>query len=478
MNPMFRDYDTVELLIKDPKHNEKPLRQLAQYLENTIAPIRRLIDYYSKILTWDYVVIPQVDKKELKSPAFKKAENKVYDFLENFNPKQMFTKMMHGAILEDTKFWYLRDSEYGYTFQELPSEYCMITGRNELGFTYSFNMTYFFRPGTRLDQYPPEFTEYYLDMMNYDRKKGGIKTSDVIVEIKEGKWYYWRELPSTKAFTFKFNNLISGLTPPMMGVFLDAVNIAQFRDLQKTKTALDTYKLLLGQIPRNKDSKSGQKPDDFAYTAQTAAKFATLIKGALPPQVDFKITPFDNIQAFSFENADNKNSIVGDALKTFLNNSGSSQSLSINEKPNSSSVKSNQIVDSSFVSHMYCQAEAIMNLLIRNNVSPKIKFDIKFEGTIFDVEERKTTAKDMASIGIVIRDKIAASWGLNGRQLDRLLEASHENGWPSKLIPIQSSFQTSNKGANKNGRPKGDAGSLSDAGEVSQDSGNDEDSEE
>ncbi|MBW3021062.1 hypothetical protein KY334_07235, partial [Candidatus Woesearchaeota archaeon] len=372
MNPAYRDYETVETLLRDPKHNEKALRQLSQYLSNTIAPIKRLIDYYSKILTWDYVLIPQVEEKELRTSAYKKAENKVYDFLESFNIKKMFTEMMQGSILEDTKFYYLRESEYGNTFQELPSDYCIITAKNEISYEVAFNMTYFFRPGTRLDLYPPEFTDYYLDMMNYDQKKGGIRTSDVIVEMKEGKWCYWRQLDPKKCFTFKFNNIISGLTPPLLGLFLDAVNIEQFRNLQKTKTALDAYKLLIGTIPRNKENKSGSKADDFAYSAATVAKFAALLKGAMPQGVDFKVTPFEKVESFNFENSDTKHNVVSTALKSFLNNSGSSQVLSINDKPNASSSKSNQLIDESFVVHMYSQAEGIINLILKN-ISPKYR---------------------------------------------------------------------------------------------------------
>ena len=469
MNPKYQDYDTVEKLISNPKHNERTLRELSQYLYNAITPIKRVIDYYSKILTWDYVLIPNVTDEDLESSAFTKAENRVYDFLESLNIKKMFTEMMQGAMLEDTKFYYLRESELGHTFQELPSDYCLITAKNEVSYEFAFDMTYFFRSGTRLDQYPPEFTEYYLDMMNYDRSKGGTKTDDVIVEVKDGKWFYWRQLDPSKAFTFKFNNLVAGLTPPLMGLFLDAVNIEQFRSLQNTKTALDAYKLLIGTVPRNKDNKTGNKSDDFAITASTVAKFAAMLKGALPTGVDFKVTPFEKVEAFNFEKADSKDSITGKALKNFLNNSGSSQVLSINEKPNASSSKSNQIIDESFVSHMYAQAEGILNLILKSYISPKYKFNIKFQGTIFDKEERRKDASELASIGVVSIDLIASARGLNARQLGRLLASSHAKGYPEKLVPVQSSFQSASKSDDENGRPKKDLKDLNENGEINQD---------
>jgi len=470
MNPQSQDYDDVAQLISDPKHNEKSLRRLSQYLYNTIMPIRRVIDYYSKILTWDYVLIPNVEEKELKTTAYKKAENRVYDFLESLDVKKMFTEMMKGAMLEDTKFHYLRESEYGYTFQELPSDYCMITAKNEVSYEYAFDMTYFFRQGTSLEGYPPEFTEYYMDMMNYDRRNGSIKTKDLIVETKNGRWFYWRKLDPLKAFTFKFNSIVSGLTPPLMGLFLDAVNIDQFRNLEKTKTALDAYKLLIGTVPRNKENKSGNKADDFAITAATVARFAAMIKGALPDGVDFKVTPFDKVEAFNFEKSDNKDSITGEALKNFLNNSGSSQVLSINDKPNTSSSKSNQLIDESFVIHMYSIAEGILDLIIKNFVSSKFKMNIKLQGTIFDKEERKKDAQDLASVGFVSIDLMAAARGFNGRQFRRLLASSNAHGFPDKLEPVQSAYHTADPNKkSENGKPKSDDKDLDDSGEISRD---------
>ena len=414
------------------------------------------------------MLIPQVEESEMSSSAYKKAENKAYDFLEKMSIKKIFTEMMLGAVLEDTKFYYLRESMNGLTFQELPTDYCLITSKNEIGYEFAFNMTYFFQPGTRLDQYPPEFTQYYIEMMGYDRKKGDIRTNDVIVETKNGQWSYWRQLDPKKAFTFKFNNVVAGLTPPLMGLFLDAVNIDQFRKLYKTKTTLDAYKLLIGTVPRNKENKSGNKADDFAITASTVAKFATLIKNSLPDGVDFKVTPFDNIEAFKFDNQDEKSNLTGTALKSFYNNSGSSQTFTINDKPNASSSQSGQKIDEVFVSHMYSQAEMIIDLLLNNHICSKHRFSVKLRGTIFDKKERQEDANQLASIGVVSMDLIASARGLNARQLERLIAKSHARGFPEKLIPIQSAFHSSGEEGEK-GRPKEDVENLSDAGELDRD---------
>lgn len=471
MNPMFKDYETVQKLIQNPKMNEKVLRQLSQYLYNVMMPIKRLIKYYSTILTWDYMIIPQVEEKELTTPSFIKYENKVYDFMESFNIKKMFLEMMEGAMLEDTKFYYLRESENGYTFQELPSDYCMIVSKNEVSYEFAFDMSYFFRAGTRLDLYPPEFTDYYMEMLNYDKSKGDRRTNNAIIETKNGRWFYWRKLDSTKAFTFKFNNLFAGLTPPMLGLFLDTINIAQSKDLQKTQSQLDAYNLLIATIPRNKDNRSGNKADDFAISASTVAKFAAMIKSNMQDGVDFKVMPFDEVKSFTFDKGNSNKNLAETALDNFYKSTGSSQTTTLNDKPNQSTTLNAQKVDEAFVTHMYSIAEGIMGLVIKKHISSKYKFDIKFTGTIFDKKERIENAHKMASIGIVSMDLLASSIGLNARQLQRLVASSNAKGYPEKLKPIQSAFQTSTKDLeeSKVGREKKNIDELDDSGMATRD---------
>lgn len=458
MNPFYQDRDKVEEMVSNPRANELGLRRLAQYLENTIMPLKRIMDYYSKILTWDYIIIPTLaDEKDLRGSAFKKAENRIYDFLDAFNPKKAMTDVMKGCVLEDGKFYYLRQSAEGVALQELPSDYCMITHKTELGYKFAFNMSYFLRAGVDFDNFAPEFREWYAEVVGYDKNR---KYDDLKVEMKDGKYFYWKTLPEDKAWVFKFDPVHAGLTPPLLGLFIDSVEVDTYRKLQKAKTALEAYKLIIGTVPRHKDNKTGNAKDDFALQAATVAKFAAMLKGSMPEGVDFKVTPFESIQAFDFPNSQNKNDISGRALKNLLNNSGSSQVMSINEKPNASAIKAGQTIDASFVEHLYLQAEIFVNYQLKL-IAPKYGFKIKFEGTIFDKEERTKQAKEWAAMGI-ITDKIGASMGLTPREFDKAINYFVSRGYPDKLKPLQSSFNSNT--AKENGRPNKDVEDLSDGG--------------
>jgi hypothetical protein len=353
---------------------------------------------------------------------------------------------MNGAITEDAKYYYKRESENGIALQEMPSDYCKIVYEDEVSYRYAFNMNYFLKSGVNLDGFAPEFGLYY---------------QKIFIDNKAPDRYNpnWVELDPDKAFVFKFDMFQAGITPPMIGLFIDAVEIDTYRTLKATKTALDAYKLLVGSIPRHKESKSGNKKNDFALTSTMAAEFSNLIRNTLPEGMDFKATPFEDVKLFEFGQSQNQADISDVALRNLINNSGSSQIMSIN-KPMQSTVNSAQKVDESFVSHLYLQAEDFINYQL-SKVSSKYKFRIKFEGTIFDREEREKSAKEWATYGI-ITDKIGASMGYTPREFDRAIAYMRSRNYPEKLVPLVSTHQTN---GNEGGRPE--AGSdISDNGAV------------
>lgn len=451
MNPLFKDRDTVEKMIASPKDYEQPLRQVSQHLQNVVMPIKRLIAYYASILEWDYTIIPIEDFKTMKTTAFKKAETRVYDWLDALKPKKSFKRLLKGALVEDAKFYYYRESNNGVSLQEMPSDYCMITYEDEFSYRYAFDMNYFLKSGVDIDGFAPEFRQYYNEVFITDEQAKYRRNN-------------WIELNPEKAFVFKFDMLRAGLTPPLIGLFVDATEIDTYRNLQKSKTALEAYKLIMGTIPRHKDNKSGNKKDDLALSAEMSAKFAGIIKNSMPEGVDFKVTPFDEHQVFEFESQANKADVSGNALKNLINNSGSSQIMSM-EKPSQSTVKTAEKIDESFVKDMYLQAEDFVNFYLQRIISPKYKFRIKFEGTIFDKESREESAKNWAALGI-ITDKIGASMGLNPREFDKMLEYMKSRGYPDKFEPIESAYQS---GKGDNGRPQKSDSDISDSGATSKD---------
>lgn len=448
MNPVFKDRDSVEKMVQNPKDNEQALRRISQHLYNVQTPYKRLVHYFADMLTFDWYPIPMgVSKKEMAKDEFKKDLETVHKFFDKFNAKKEFSKILLGMLLEDGKFTYLREDLDGFTLQEMPSDYCVIDAWSWMGYLYSFNLLYFQQVGVDMRGFAPEFRKYYRDAMDMQSNKNYYP--NIKPELRDGQWFYWQELSPENAWVFKFHNNMAGLVPPFVGLFVDAIELDSYKQLQKSKEILDSYKIIFGTIPRHKDgtNKSGNSKDDFALDPITAASYSKNIKASLPEQVDFKAAPFENLQSFDFQNTNNKDSVVGNAMRNFYRSAGADQSMFNADKPNASTMKASTRIDSAFIERLYEQFETFCTYHV-NRLTKKYKFKIKFEGTIFDQEDRKTVALELAQNGI-ITPRLASANNMTLRDMQNSIDLMSTLGF-TKLVPLQSAHTMSSKDA---GRP-------------------------
>jgi hypothetical protein len=208
----------------------------------------------------------------------------------------------------------------------------------------------------------------------------------------------------------------------------------------------------MGTIPRHKDgtNKSGNSKDDFALDPNTAGKYAKSVKASLPSEVDFKVVPFEDIKAINFEQT-NSSDIVGSAMKNFYRTAGADQALFSADKANASTIKAGTRIDAAFVERAYEQFSTFCTYHV-NKHTKKFKFKICMEGTIFDQEDRRAAALENAQNGI-ITPKLASANGMSLRDMQTSINLMQMLGFPDKLKPLASSFNTSQKDA-KAGRPE------------------------
>lgn len=467
MSPTSIERDNVETMVANPKENEQSLRRLSQHLYNTQMPYKKLIHYFSDMLTFDISIYPKnINTSELtgkKLETFKKEYDKAWDFIDKLYIKQEFKKILLGMMLEDAKFVYLREGESRFAFQEMPSDWSIITSQFEYGYLYDFNLMYFQQMGADISGFDKEFKKYYNNAL--DMHKNKTYYPNMKAEMRNGQWYYWQQLRPEKAWVFKFHENFAGLVPPFLGLFIDASELDSYKKLQSTKTALDICKFIIGTIPRNKENKTGSKQDDFAIGYENAAKFTQLMNAKMPEGALFGALPFENIQSFEFNNEGID--IIGTAMKNFYTSSGSDKALFNSDKPNASTMKASTRIDTAFAERVYPQFESFINYHL-NKVNKKIKFEAKLSGTIFDEEERATRALTAAQSGL-ITPELASSMHLTERQLRNGISLMNVLGY-TELKPLTSSFVQSGKESEDNGRPTKKTSDLG-TGEQTKDGG-------
>jgi hypothetical protein len=464
---MFPSSKTREELLKmvhNPKSNEQDLRRFCQYLYNVQMPFKRLVHYYSNMLTYDISVLPiNASEKDMKTDKFKRDYENIWQWLGNFNLKKEFRQINTGMLLDDAKFMYLRTDGDRIAFQEMPVDYCLIDAKFEYGWLYSFDLHYFYQQGVDINAFAPEFMEYYNNYKLLVQDKKYIP--NIRPEQRDGRWCYWQQINPQNSWVFKFHSIFAALIPPLLGLFVDANEIDNFKNLQASKTALDMFKLLIGTIPTN-NNKDAQLTDDLAISAEMAGQFNRLVNDMLPEGIKFGTVPFKDVKQFDFsENTQNKKDIVGEALKNFYKSAGSDQALFNAEKPNATTMKMSTANDVAFADVVYSEFESFLDYQFKF-LTKKYKFKAKLEGTIYDQEERRTNALSLAQYGI-ITPQLPASMGLTEKELRDGMALMKAMGFDKLLMPVQSANTMS---ANNNtGRPEKPAENLTESGTKTKD---------
>lgn len=438
--PVKYKRDDVLNFIENPVHHEKALKDLAQYLMNNSMHFKRIVHYFANMLDFRYFYRPVgVTAQDVKTKAYEKARQKALAWFDKFNIKHEFGNAMQTLILEDAGFYYVRENKGKVTLQRMPSDYCKIVDKTDLGYQYAFNMVYFFRPGVTLEAFAPEFSEWYDEFTN---SVGDPKSSP----------YFWKDLPPEKAWVFKWDENFAGIIPVLIGLYLDTIEIDEFKQLLKTKTVLENWKILFQKIPMKTGDKANK--NDFLIDATTAGKFQSNIKQALPSGTSVITSPME-VSAVNFEQAESRNNIVGYAESAFHTSAGTSPILFGGQSNSSAGLNLGITVDGTFVTRMYHQFARFINFHL-NETTGKYKFKVVFpNGTVYSQQQDFDNALKMAEYGFP-KTLVACHAGLEPNDLEQLMLMEEGLGLVDKLIPLQSAHTSSNDG----GRPNKDSSQL------------------
>ena len=424
--------------IQYPNANEKSIRELNLYLRYISNHFNRAIDYFSNILTFDYVIIPtDVGEEEMKQNSFKNNYKKVTTFLNKFNIKQEFYKLMPYMMNEDTVYTYFRENDNVSTFQILPSEFCKIVNKNNVARSYAFDLLVFTRDVFKLtlEDYPDEIQKAYAHWV----KEGG------------STWYV---LDPSKAFAFKFNDWTDVNISPFMGVFLDALQISEDKALQRTKNVISAKQLIHQKIPMREDKDA--KPNSFLLDLDTAQQFHETVKSRLDEDGYITVTsPMEMTKVNLDGGASVQANIVRQSEANLYTSLGTSQALFNSEKAGNIGLQKNIQVDENYMFGCYRSFEKFINFIILG-ITGKHNFNLNFiDMTRFNSDTKSDAYFKACTYGLPLEMHYASSLGIEPKDLESLTYFSQALGLKEKFIPLMSSnTMNSNDVMNASGRPK------------------------
>jgi hypothetical protein len=433
LNPLQATENMLNEAMISPKNSETKLQEFSQSFELTSMVYKRLLSYLGNMLAFDITYTSNAEFEDYITPKYKKDNNTVEKFLERFDYKDGFHSAVKEMLRNDAYFACFIDAGDRFMLQELPSEYCKITGRWEGGFLFSFNMYWFLQPGVDVNMYPAFFKKKAREIWGEANTTRNYDPS-LPPELRyRSSWIYWVDVPVTVGVCFKLTPELATRLPYFTPLFNDLVLQPLIRNLQKNIDMAAASKIVMGEVPLlNKDSKATVK-DTIAITPDLLGKFMALMRSAISDAVRVASAPLTNIRGIEFES---DNEMYDKYLRTALASSGVNTNLifSSNIKPNAIETQLSLNVDEQLMIALYPQFENFLGYWV-NKYTKTYKFKFSFEGTNFflDRDSRFEKQVTLFNQGIVLPQKIAAALGMRPAQLRKHMEEGKATGFMDML---------------------------------------------
>lgn len=439
LNPIAATEALLTSAMTDPKNHEAELQAFSQSFELVSMVYKRLISYSANMLAFDITYTSNAKADEYKLPKYKKDLDVVESFLDKFEFRNEFRAAVRGMLRSDAYFAAFYDLGSKYILQELPSDYCKITGRWEGGLLFSFDFGWFDQPGVDIDMYPNWFKKKYIEL-NKRRKEANYNPSTYKPYLpveKRGNSYYmtWVDVPPEVGACFKFSPELATRLPYFTPLFNDLVLQPTVRALQQNMNMAEASKMIIGEVPLlNKEAKATVK-DSIAISPDLLGKFLALVKSGISESVKLSAAPLQNFKSIDFEG---NNEMYDKYIRTALATSGVNTNLifSSDVKPNVIETQLSLNVDEQLMCALYEQFEEYLGYQV-NLRTKTFKFSFVFEGTDFSInrDARFDKAMSLFDKGIVLPQKIAAALRMKPSELRKQMEEAKANDFMGLLTP-------------------------------------------
>lgn len=455
MNPVETTIEGMENALRNPKNSEDILRNYAVSMENLNMYYKRLIRYFSDMASFNlnYDCINATKMSDFKSKEYKEDLAILDDFCSKFDFRTEFGTILRQLLRQGVEYTVLRMDGDKYTLQELPPEFCKITGRHAYGLLFDFNMEWFIgNYGVDINMYPKVFKRMYRQVFNKVTK---TYNPHMLVDNRDSTFIYWHQCSPVDGFwAWKTSPEIATLIPYFAPMFPNMVFQPTVRKLQQDKYFIEASKLLVGILGFNKEAKTGQVANQLNMTPDILGKFLGVARQGLNKQIGLVALPVDDVKAVDFT-VDQTN-VESDYIKTLAQQGAASADvLMSDEKLNSHQSKLASAVDANFVKSMYGMFADFVSYYV-NMRTKKYKFRVSFHDVDIpdDRAERVNNFKTTASMGIVDVQYAARMFNLTPFEFNRRLEMSKASGLENKLISLMSLNNQSATGQQGAGRPK------------------------
>ena len=461
--------------LKSYKTNANSLQDYMEFMKHWDIIFARTLESYANILAFDLQVVctNAFTDEEYRSDEYKKDKQRIYQFLNSFDYKAEFKRVVQQCMTSEVGYYWFRKTKWGNkgmkcTLQMLPQDRCILTGYWEKGLLFDFDMSFFLEPGVDIDGFDPAFKKYYNRVFNSTAGIDNYRPSNVLNE-RTGTYALWTQTsPTDGAWAWKFSLNNFNETPFLAPYMLSTLRNNEIEELQYNKDLVSAYAILAGELRLFDNAKSGTKADQFAINPTTLGVFMGKVKNGLPDNVKAVAMPTENTKLYQYSDR-NTNTYENQLKSSAGQGGGISRVIYSSDRMSNAEIQYAAEQQYNIMKPMYSQFQNFLNFYA-NKLTKKFKFKFIFDGCSyeFDRANRFDRLMKMADRGLVMNSTAYASAiGMSPQDFEQSLTEGHAGEMIDKLSLLLNTNTTTDGGAS--GRPRTNDSELSESGEASRD---------
>lgn len=424
------------------------LRSYSQYFFHASGEYRRLVEYFAKVLTFDFVVVPILhDEKGKDNTRFQKSFKTILDYSNKAHIQETGRLIAHTVIKDGAFYGYERELNNDYILQQLPTSYCRTRYKIDGNFAVEFDFSFFDQYRKEEDKvlafnsFPPEFQKMYQAYLN------------------DKQTFRWQILNPD----FARAHMLTDEVPMLASTFPDLIELEDFKKIDKQRAEGQIDEIVVQKIPVTEDGELTLELDEIKTIHENA-------KGMLAGTRKRVLTTPAEISPLTF--SDSNKTIQDDVekgLRTVYSSAGTPMILFSSGLNGGGSVGLERSIkiDEAVMFELLDQFQRWYEVRFRKIVSANklFSFDILFpQITIFNRKEMWELYQGGASLGFPTKLLSMAALGVNQSEMAALMYYEneilklHEN-----MQPVSSAHTQPGEG--EAGRPQ-EEGDISEEGEA------------
>lgn len=449
-DPLIPTYDKILKALNNNPNSAKELCGYSEFMEVFDSLYGKTLRYFESLLSFDLsITCKNIGKPEnYNSDEYKKDLKRVYKFLDAFDYKQEFRKVVKEVLRKETCYTWFRDSHEidspiemddskvkkneKFSLQTMPSEHCILTGYfNNSQLLYDLDYNYFMNSSVDINLFAPSIIRNFKNLYNNDN----MYSPSASLNKRNGIYAnYVQCSPNDGAYAFKMNINNFSQTPPFASMLKDCFRETEIEQLQYDKDLMSARAIIAGTIRMFDNAKSGTQKNQFSIDPKTLGNLMNLVSQGIKSKVDLASMPTEENKFFQY-NDSNRYMVEDNNVNVGRKGASASSLIYTNDKMMMFEMQQAVESDYMFMSKLYEQFDAFMNFFV-NKKTVKYKFNFEFSGCArqFYKSEQRKALTEMTNMGLVPNiSYIASVYGIKPHTFDRMLEEAKYGDLQSKL---------------------------------------------